>query len=154
MIDGVKIIQVRPYEDERGLFVEMFRKDSLLREVLSEMQMATYSWTKPGVSRGPHEHLHQTDNFFFIGPSDFKLYLWDNRKNSATYKKKMVEKVGRSRMVAVIVPPGVVHGYKNIGDSEGLSINFPNRLYKGAGKKEASDEIRHEKDKGSPFIMD
>lgn len=154
MIEGVKIIPVRSYDDERGLFVEMFRKDSLLSDIASRMQMATYSWTKAGMSRGPHEHLRQTDNFFFIGPSDFKLYLWDNRKTSPTYKKKMVEKVGRSRMVAVIVPPGVVHGYKNIGDKEGLSINFPDRLYKGVDKKEASDEIRHEKDEGPSFIMD
>lgn len=132
----------------------MFRKDNLLTEIPSQMQMATLSWTKPGLSRGPHEHCHQTDNFFFAGPSDFKLYLWDNRRDSPTYGHKMVEIVGMSRMAAVIVPPGVVHAYKNIGKEQGLSINFPNRLYRGVDKRDPSDEIRHEEDKNTAFVID
>lgn len=154
MIKGVKIIPIETYEDERGLFAEMFRKDNLLSDVLSQIQMATFSWTKPGVVRGPHEHRYQTDSFFFIGPSDFRLYLWDNRKNSPTFRNKMIEDVGRSNMTAVIVPQGVVHAYKNIGDTEGLSIDFPDKLYRGIDKKEKPDEIKHETDKNSPFIID
>ena len=154
MIEGVKIIPIRSYEDQRGLFAEMCRKDNLLTDIIAHMQMATFSWTKSGVSRGPHEHRYQTDSFFFIGPSDFRLNLWDNRKNSPTYEKRMIEEVGRSRMVAVIVPPGVVHAYKNIGDTEGLSINFPDKLYRGIDKKEKPDEIKYETDKNSPFIID
>ena len=154
MIEGVKVIPIKSYEDQRGLFAEMCRKDSLFTDIMSHMQMATFSWTKAGVSRGPHEHRYQTDSFFFVGPSDFKLYLWDNRKNSPTYEKRMIEEVGRSRMVAVIVPPGVVHAYKNIGDTEGLSIDFPDKLYRGIDKKEKPDEIKHETDKNSPFVID
>ena len=35
---------------------------------------------------------------------------------------------------AVIVPKGVVHGYKNVGDIDGMVVNCPNRLY-GSGKE-------------------
>jgi len=55
---------------------------------------------------------------------------------------------------AVVVPKGVVHGYKNIGDTDGMVINCPNRLYMGEGKKEPIDEIRHEDDPATPYRME
>ena len=56
-------------------------------------------------------------------------------------------------MTFVIVPPGVVHGYKNIGQSDGIVFNAPNRLYAGKGRIEVVDEIRHEGDSRSPFLI-
>jgi dTDP-4-dehydrorhamnose 3,5-epimerase len=53
----------------------------------------------------------------------------------------------------VVVPPGVVHGYKNISDRDGMVLNYPDKLYKGWGKKEEVDEIRHE-DKEDEFYLD
>jgi dTDP-4-dehydrorhamnose 3,5-epimerase len=52
------------------------------------------------------------------------------------------------------VPPGIVHAYKNIGSSQGLVINLPDRLFRGWGKTEAVDEIRHENDPESPFRIE
>jgi dTDP-4-dehydrorhamnose 3,5-epimerase len=54
----------------------------------------------------------------------------------------------------LIVPPGVVHAYQNVGGVPGLVFNCPNRLYKGAGRQEPVDEIRHEEDPDSPFKLD
>jgi dTDP-4-dehydrorhamnose 3,5-epimerase len=56
--------------------------------------------------------------------------------------------------MALIVPPGVVHAYKNIGTEPGLIFNCPNRLYKGPGRKEQVDEIRHEEDPDCRFQLD
>jgi dTDP-4-dehydrorhamnose 3,5-epimerase len=53
-----------------------------------------------------------------------------------------------------IVPPGVVHAYKNIGTENGIVFNGPNRLYSGKEKKSTIDEIRHEDVAGSPFHLD
>ena len=54
----------------------------------------------------------------------------------------------------VIIPPGVVQGYRNISATgRGMVLNFPNRLYRGWGRKEEVDEIRHEDEKESPFIL-
>jgi len=52
------------------------------------------------------------------------------------------------------VPAGVVHAYKNVGGKPGVVFNGANRLYKGRGKKEPVDEIRHEEKEGSPYRMD
>jgi dTDP-4-dehydrorhamnose 3,5-epimerase len=51
--------------------------------------MSYISSTNPGVTRGPHKHADQADHFCFIGPSNFKLRMWDNRPESTTYRNMM-----------------------------------------------------------------
>lgn len=151
-IDDVVVIELKKFSDDRGWLMELFRHDDLAEEYYPVM---TYiSMTNPGVARGPHEHVDQADYFCFAGPSDFKLYLWDSRESSATYKNRMVILAGASSPTAVIVPKGVVHAYKNVGNEGGLVINAPNRLFMGEGKAEAVDEIRHEELENSPYILD
>jgi dTDP-4-dehydrorhamnose 3,5-epimerase len=116
--------------------------------------MSYVSLTKPGVARGPHEHKEQSDYFCFVGPSTFRLYLWDNRVESATYKKEFKIDLGQNFKAQIIVPPGVVHAYKNIGDKDGFVFNAPNRLYEGQNRKFPADEIRHEDDPDSPYQLD
>ena len=140
------------FHDDRGWLCELFRHD----EVPSEFHpvMAYISMTLPGVARGPHEHVDQADCFCFLGPSSFKVYLWDSRHDSATFGARQTEVVGIDRPMLLIVPAGVVHAYKNVGTEHGLVFNCPNRLYRGEGKKEKVDEIRHEEHAGSVFRME
>jgi len=151
-IEGVVIKELVKFNDERGYLVETFRADTLpegLRPVMSYV-----SYTKVGVARGPHEHREQTDIFCFMGPGNFKIKLWDNRGKSRTYGNCMVLEGGEDNPITVVVPPSVVHGYKNISDKVmGMVINYPDRLYRGWGKKEEVDEIRHE-DKEDEFYLD
>lgn len=143
-ISGVSIRKFTEFRDQRGWLSELYRIDEAgeYRAV-----MAYLSVTNPGLTRGPHEHKVQTDYFCFMGA--FTLYLWDNRKGSATYGKKMVIE-DADRMI-VVVPPGVVHAYRNSGNNEGIVLNFPDMLYAGWGKKEEVDEVRYENDPDSPF---
>jgi len=151
-IEGVKVIPLKKWEDERGWLCEIFRNDEIDE---GEMPVMSYiSMTKPGVARGPHEHVDQTDLFGFLGPSTFKMYVWDNREGSPTYNQGESFLVGEDEPAVVIVPPGVVHAYKNIGEDEGLVVNCPNQLYAGEGKKDPVDEIRHEDDVDSKFKLD
>lgn len=146
---------VRPlnrYYDSRGWLTELFRHDELPAEFLPVM--AYISSTRPGVTRGPHEHVDQADLFCFPGPSNFKLRMWDNRSDSPTYRKVKTLVAGEDDPHVVIVPKGVVHAYRNIGDKDGVVINCPNRLYKGNRRSLGVDEIRHEDNPDTIFIMD
>ena len=151
-IEGVVWRPLKKYHDSRGWLCELFRHDELPAEF--HPVMAYISATEPGVARGPHEHVDQADCFCFIGPSNFKVYLWDRRPNSPTYLAKQVEVVGADRPMLLIVPPGVVHAYKNVGQVDGIVFNCPNRLFKGEGRKEPVDEIRHEDRPDSPYHLD
>lgn len=147
MFKSVIIKNLTKYEDERGWLSEIFRND----EMETEPVMGYVSSTKPGIARGPHEHKNQTDVFAFIGPGNVELMLWDNRKESETFGEKITITAGENNPIVAIVPPGIVHAYKNIGDIDAWCINLPDKLYKGEGKKEEVDEIRWEQDPNSPF---
>ena len=151
-IHDVILRPLKKYADPRGWLCELFRDD----ETLARFQpvMAYISMTEPGVARGPHEHADQADTFCFLGPSNFKLYLWDNRRGSATFGVKQVDVLGQDKPTAVIIPPGVVHAYKNVGGVQGIVFNCPNRLYRGVDKKEPVDEFRHEEEEGTAFRLD
>jgi dTDP-4-dehydrorhamnose 3,5-epimerase len=150
MINGVVVKNLNKFADERGWLTEIYRHD----EMNYQPVMSYVSLTKPGISRGPHEHKLQSDFFVFAGPGDFALYLWDNRKDSPTYEVKQVIEVGEKNPAVVLVPPGVVHGYKCISATPAYSINLPDKLYKGEDKEEDVDEIRWEQDPNSPFKID
>jgi dTDP-4-dehydrorhamnose 3,5-epimerase len=150
-ITGVIWKPLTIYHDSRGWLCELFRDDEIAAEF--NPVMAYVSVTEVGVARGPHEHVDQADCFCFLGPSNFKVYLWDSRAHSSTYQNSQVEVVGIDRPMLLIVPAGVVHAYKNVGGVPGMVFNCPNRLYKGHGKKEPVDEIRHEEHADSPFKL-
>lgn len=149
---GVTVTELRKFVDERGWLAELFRHDELAEEFYP--QMTYISSTLPQVTRGPHEHVDQADLFCFIGPSNFKIRLWDNRADSETYRFVMTLFVGEDNPKAVLVPKGVVHAYRNIGQASGIVINCPNRLYMGEGKRQEIDEIRHEDDPDTIFRID
>jgi len=151
-IDGVVIQPLRFHADNRGWLAEFFRQDELPAD--QHPVMAYISQTLPGMARGPHEHCEQTDCFAFLGPGEFTLYLWDIRVGSPTWGRHMKVAVGESSKQMVIVPPGVVHGYKNTGAVPGWIFNAPNRLYAGPGRSQPVDEIRHEHRADSPYRMD
>ena len=151
-IKGVVVTKLTKAFDSRGWLAELFRQDDLAAEFFPAM--AYISSTNPGITRGPHEHSDQADLFCFIGPSNFKLRMWDNREESETFGCVTTLVVGHDNPASVLVPAGVVHGYRNVGNVEGIVINCPNRLYRGRGRKEEIDEIRHEDDGRSAFRMD
>ena len=119
--------------------MELFRSDELPEGC--RPAMSYISMTRPGIARGPHEHRDQTDGFAFTS-GRFEITLWENRPDRARFK--CVLRAGDESPVFLIVPPGVVHAYRNVGESDALVFNFPDRLYAGEGRSEPVDEIRHE----------
>ena len=151
-IDGVQISDLRKFLDDRGYLTEIFRLDGLPKGL--HPVMSYVSSTEPGVARGPHEHERQTDVFAFVGPGNFRIHLWDNRPDSTTSGQRMVFFAGEDRPMSVVIPPGVVHGYRNVSKTKcGWVLNFPDQLYAGWDKKEPVDEIRHE-DEQDDFYKD
>ena len=150
-IEGVDVRPLERRADDRGWLSETFRTDELPAELVPAMGYV--SATRPGVTRGPHAHVEQTDMFVFTGPGTFRVRLWDDRVESPTQGNVMTIEVGEKRPAVVVVPPGVVHGYTNIGQCDAWALNFPNRLYAGSGRQQPVDEIRYEGRSDHPFSM-
>lgn len=151
-IAGVILKPLIRHTDQRGWLAEIFRQDEMDPAIFPAMSYV--SMTRPGITRGPHEHVDQTDLFAFVGPGTFRVVLWDTRQDSPTYGVRQAVTAGREHPMVVVVPPGVVHGYRNISEEEGLVFNAPNRLYAGPGKREPVDEIRHEDRPDNLFDME
>lgn len=145
---GVFVKPLNRYSDQRGWLMEVFRDDELPDGF--EPTMSYLSVTKPGVARGPHEHVEQTDLFVFLDGS-YELHLWDSRPDGDD--RHLMLEVGEANPVAVFVPPGVVHAYRNVGERDAFVLNYPDKLYAGWGKKEPVDEIRHEEREDAKYKL-
>lgn len=140
MIDGVTVQTLHGNKDSRGLLVELWRSDWLD----CRPQMAYLSLTLPGEERGPHEHRQQTDVMAFPGPGVLLLRLVDARPVSPTFREEQTLTVGEWLPALVTIPPGVMHGYLNVGAVPALCVNLPDALYAGPRRSQPVDEIRHE----------
>jgi len=152
VVDGVAIAPLASHGDARGWLVELYRRDELAAEVMPVMVYV--SQTEPGATRGPHEHREQTDVFAFLGDGRWRLYLWDVRAGSPTWGRRQRIDVEMGERLRVVVPPGVVHAYQNVGPRPAWIFNAANRLYAGEDRASAVDEIRHEGRTESPYALD
>lgn len=147
-IKGVEFKSLTKHEDHRGWLYELYRDDELPEGF--KPAMGYFSCTKPGIERGPHEHREQTDGFIFVS-GKLELHLWENRAGEPDNYE--VTEVGEANPVFVTVPPGVVHAYRNVGDTDAIVVNVPDKLFAGWGRSEPVDEIRYENDPNSRFKL-
>ena len=152
-IEGVEIFTPTCWDDQRGWLIEIYRNDEIDTSILP--QMTYVSQTLPEMTRGPHEHRRQTDRFAIVGPGNFLVWLWDDRAESSTAGRMLRVLAGTDRPRIIVVPPGVVHAYRNVSDQPGLVINCPDKLYAGEDRAEQVDEIRYEDSENiAKFKMD
>lgn len=119
MINGVKITPLKQISDERGKIMHMLRCNEPHFEKFGEVY---FSFAYPGVVKGWHEHKAQTQNYAVI-QGMIKLVLYDNRKNSSTYKELMEIFTGEDNYQLITIPIGVINGYKTIGIKTAIVAN-------------------------------
>jgi dTDP-4-dehydrorhamnose 3,5-epimerase len=120
-IEGVELAPLQRFVDDRGFFMEVFRRDATQRgsEALPaffsgvELAQLNYSLVTIGDHiKGMHYHLGQSDIWFCPPPFKVKVVLYDIRKHSPTSGQTQVVVLGDGKDALVKIPPGVAHGYK------------------------------------------
>lgn len=134
MIEGVHLRRLVRHMDERGSLTELLRSDW---PEFRGFGQATVTLNYPGIIRAWHWHTKQTDLFVVVSGT-VKLPLYDARPDSSTQGQIDEFFLGEQNFVALLVPPGVYHGYETLGAKPALILNFPNRLY----DSEHPDELR------------
>jgi dTDP-4-dehydrorhamnose 3,5-epimerase len=150
-LPGVRVEALTVLKDARGSLHELFRTDEIPAGF--KPLMACSSWSHPGVTRGPHQHVGQDDYFTFAGPSNFTVYLGDDRPGSAKAARGWLINTGEQAPTRIHVPRGVVHAYRNMGNISGLVVTVTSLLFKGEGRLNSVDEIRHELNPNSPYQL-
>jgi dTDP-4-dehydrorhamnose 3,5-epimerase len=107
-ISGVYIVQLESHPDERGRFVETYRRGWVPSS--NEMVQGNRSDSQAGVLRGIHYHLFQAD-YWYVPTGRSFVALVDLRQSSPTFKTVETLEMGEQNEVGVYIPPGVGHGF-------------------------------------------
>ncbi|MFQ6019943.1 MAG: dTDP-4-dehydrorhamnose 3,5-epimerase family protein [Dehalococcoidia bacterium] len=125
MIGGVEIKQLAKHADERGYLIELLRSDD---PFFTKFAQSYVSMNYPNVIRAWHWHTVQTD-YFVVVKGMIKVALYDAREGSPTRGEVNEFYQGENNDIILMIPPGVMHGYKTVGTEPSLLVNFPSELY-------------------------
>jgi dTDP-4-dehydrorhamnose 3,5-epimerase len=125
MIEGVKVKRLTKHCDERGYFMELVRDDENL---LSRFGQASMSMSYPGVIKAFHYHEKQDDVWFFP-MGNAQVVLYDLREDFKTYGQTNVFYMGEDNPIVLVIPKGVAHGYRVLGEKPGAIIYFTTESY-------------------------
>lgn len=113
-IKGVVIKQLKRFCDDRGFFEEVLRSDENLLEKFGQ---TSYTETYPGVIKAFHWHKLQ-DDLWFVVRGMAQIVLYDLREDSQTKGTTQVIYAGEDNPVLVVIPKGVAHGYRVLGNEK------------------------------------
>jgi dTDP-4-dehydrorhamnose 3,5-epimerase len=112
VIEGVFTVAIKAYEDERGRFMETFRR-SWFPWVNWDRMQSNRSDSRPGVLRGLHYHHNQID-YWYVPTGVVRAGLVDLRPSSPTYLAAEMLEIGDSNNIGVFIPVGVAHGFLSL----------------------------------------
>ncbi len=129
LIDGVAVRAGKLWPDDRGYFLEISRLgEGLSAGFPPDSTQVSAALSYPGTIKAFHYHRHQTDLWATV-QGMFQVALVDLRKDSPTFTRRNTLYVGALRPWQILIPPGVGHGYKVIGEQPALLVYLTNRHY-------------------------
>lgn len=126
-IEGVQLVRPRIYEDDRGRFLEIFRK-AWFPELSWERLQSNHSFSTKGVLRGLHYHHKQVD-YWYLVEGEIQVGLADLRLKSPTYGQSMALEMKATEHMGVFIPVGVAHGFLAL--TAASLIYFVDKYYDG-----------------------
>ena len=107
MIEGLRRIPLRRFEDERGWFVELNRASWHEKP----MRQTNISFSRAGVIRGLHFHERGQDDLFVCVQGTARVVVLDLESAEA-----FTEDIGDENPVAIYVPGRCAHGFEALTD--------------------------------------
>ncbi|MDD5110906.1 MAG: dTDP-4-dehydrorhamnose 3,5-epimerase family protein [Patescibacteria group bacterium] len=92
--------------------MEVVREDERL---LSHFGQTTFTVTHPGSIKAFHWHKKQ-DDVWFVASGHALVVLYDQREDSPTFRQTETITAGTDDYKVIVIPAGVVHGFKVLGD--------------------------------------
>jgi dTDP-4-dehydrorhamnose 3,5-epimerase len=125
-IDGVEFRPTRPVAHADGHVTEVARTSwDIIGKPIVQVHITT---TLPGRVRGWGLHQLGSDRLFVVNGL-VKLVVFDGRKDSATFGRIAEYMVSEMNPGLLTIAPYLYHGWKNIGTTEAIIINMPDRMY-------------------------
>lgn len=129
LIDGVVVEAGRVYPDDRGFFMEVMRMgQGPAAHFPAESTQISMALSYPGTIKAFHIHRNQTD-LWAPAQGMLQVALCDLRPGSPTFGLRNTLYCGKLRPWQILIPPGVAHGYKIIGEEAAVLVYVTNRFY-------------------------
>jgi dTDP-4-dehydrorhamnose 3,5-epimerase len=107
VIDGIKLIPLRRFDDERGWFLEIRRESWLPKQT----KQTNLSYSRRGVIRGLHHHERGQDDLFACLEGMARVVVLD-LETDETYTID----IGDDNPYAVYIPGRLAHGFEALTD--------------------------------------
>lgn len=119
-IKGVKIKKLKVWKDkpdleqkvEPGIFMEVLRDDD---QMLENFGQTNFTIAYKDTIKAFHWHKKQ-DDLWFLSTGRAAIVLYDQREDSPTKGTTEIIYGGKNDYKLVLIPVGVVHGYKVLSD--------------------------------------
>ena len=108
-IANVLTVYLKSFADERGRFMETFRKEWFPQRSWEKIQ-SNRSDSHAGVLRGLHYHHHQVD-YWYVPKGLLRVGMVDLRPSSPTYLQTETIEMGDGHDIGLFIPVGVAHGF-------------------------------------------
>jgi dTDP-4-dehydrorhamnose 3,5-epimerase len=129
LIAGVRVQPLSIFPDDRGYFLEVQRFGrGLAADFPAASSQISAALNFAGTVKAFHFHLHQTDCWTPV-KGMLQVALVDLRLGSLTFGRRNTIYVGALRPWQVLIPAGVAHGYKVIGNEEALLVYMTDQFY-------------------------
>ena len=113
IIDGVYLVEPTIHGDQRGLFIETYRREWFPNG--REMIQGNRSNKQAGALVGLHYHLHQAD-YWYVPVGTIRVVLHDLRAGGPTDGATQTIDISGDNHIGVYIPPGVAHGFAALTD--------------------------------------
>jgi dTDP-4-dehydrorhamnose 3,5-epimerase len=113
LIDGVWLVEPTIHGDQRGLFIETYRREWFPQG--REMIQGNRSNKQAGAIVGLHYHLHQAD-YWYVPVGTIRVVLHDLRAGGPTDGVTQTIDISGENHIGVYIPPGVAHGFSALTD--------------------------------------
>ena len=112
-IEGVHIVEPDIHGDQRGLFIETYRREWFPNG--REMVQANRANRQAGALVGLHYHLHQAD-YWYVPFGTAMVVLHDLREGGPSDGATLSLELTGENHRGVFIPPGVAHGFAAVTD--------------------------------------
>ncbi|HLG00319.1 MAG TPA: dTDP-4-dehydrorhamnose 3,5-epimerase family protein [Acidimicrobiia bacterium] len=162
-IRGVYVVTPDLHGDERGVFIETFRREWV--PGAKEMVQGNRADRQAGCFVGMHYHRNQAD-FWYVPIGEAFVVLHDLREGSPTQDETFQTRMGPAfGHPSLYIPPGVAHGFWSITDmtitylvdqyynpADELAVSWRDPGI--AAEWPGSDPVLSERDSSAPFLAD
>jgi dTDP-4-dehydrorhamnose 3,5-epimerase-like enzyme len=121
------VLPVKIHRDARGAVFEPLSDSELASQKNVHVVI-----TQPNEVRGNHSHRTATETTTVVGPCRVRLKEQGEIRDI---------EVGAGEILRLTIPPGVVHAFRNTGDSAMVLVSFSTNLHDPAGADTLREQI-------------